>query len=127
MPLFYIGLIPNLLPAFLSNLMVKWLKIDGAYDTTVRLLAGMVIFPLLWWLETELIFDFFFPKIDNLGFFQTILLVIGYILSGLAAWRVYTEGSSFFNFQKFKRANANGGLIKLRTPIVEKLEGATLI
>ncbi len=127
MPLFYIGLIPNLLPAFLSNLMVKWLKIDAAYDTTVRLLTGMVIFPLLWWLETELIFDFFFPKIDNLGFFQTILLVIAYILSGLAAWRVYTEGSSFFNFQKFKRANADGTLTKLRMPIVEKLEGATHI
>lgn len=121
MPVFYIGLIPNLLPAFLSNQMVKWLKIDAAYDTTVRLMAGMVIFPLLWWFQTELICALFFPKIDDLGFFSTILLVIAYIFSGLAAWRVYTEGSSFFNFKKYKRADANGALTKLRTPIVDKL------
>jgi glycerol-3-phosphate O-acyltransferase / dihydroxyacetone phosphate acyltransferase len=120
-PFLIIGLIPNFIPAWLCHNLVKWLKLDSAYDTTVRMLAGLVIFPVLWWLETALFCTFFFPNITDLGFFQTILLLIAYIASGLLAWRVYTEGSLFLNVQKYKRANADGSLTQLRQPIVDKL------
>jgi glycerol-3-phosphate O-acyltransferase / dihydroxyacetone phosphate acyltransferase len=121
-PFLIIGLIPNFIPAWFSHNLVKWLNLDSAYDTTVRLLSGIFIFfPIFWWLQTELFFAFFFPEIDNLGFFQTILLVIGYILSGMLAWRVYTEGSSFFNFLKFKRVDADGSLSKLRQSVSDRL------
>jgi hypothetical protein len=121
-PFLIIGLIPNLIPAWFSHNLVKWLKLDSAYDTTIRLLSGVFIFfPLFWWLQTELFFAVFLPEIDDFGFFQTILLIIGYILSGMLAWRVYTEGSSFFNFQKFKRADADGSLSKLRQSVSDRL------
>lgn len=120
-PFLIIGCLPNFLPAWLSDSLVKWLKLDSAYDTTVRLLFGVfIIFPITWWLETECAFWLFFPNKD-LNFIETILLVSAYIVSGLVAWRVYTEGVHFLNFQKYKRANADGLLTKLRQPILDKL------
>lgn len=122
LPFLIIGALPNFLPAWFSHNLVKWLKLDSAYDTTVRLLSGVFIFfPILWWLETRFVFTYFVPKIADFGFFQTILLVIAYIASGLLAWRIYTEGVSFLNWQRYKRADADGSLTKLRAPIVDKL------
>ena len=122
LPFLILGAIPNFLPAWFSHNLVKWLKLDMAYDTTVRLLSGLfVFFPILWWLQTRFIFTYFIPKIANFGFFETILLIIAYIAAGLLAWRVYTEGVSFLNYQKYKRADADGSLTKLRAPIVDKL------
>ncbi len=122
LPFLILGAIPNFIPAWFSHNLVKWLKLDSAYDTTVRLLFGVFIFfPIFWWLETRFIFTQFIPKIADFGFFSTILLIIVYILSGLLAWRVYTEGGSFMNFQRYKRADSDGSLTKLRAPIVEKL------
>jgi glycerol-3-phosphate O-acyltransferase / dihydroxyacetone phosphate acyltransferase len=121
LPFFIIGLVPNLIPAWLSDGLVRWLKLDVAYDTTVRMLAGFVLFPLLWWLETELFCAYWTPKITEIGAFQTILLTALFLASGLLAWRAYTEGSLFFNFQKYKTADSDGSLTKLRQPIVDKL------
>ena len=98
---------------------MKWLKLDSAYDTTVRILAGLVLFPLIWWLETEVFFAYFLPEITDLNVFYTLLLVVFYIISGLLAWRVYTEGSLFLNSKKYKRADFDGSLTALRQPIVE--------
>lgn len=120
-PFYIIGLIPNLIPALLSHNLVKWLKLDSAYDTTVRYLASLIFFPLLWWGQTELFFAVFFPEIEGLGFFTTIFLVIAYILSGLVAWRIYTEGVSFSHFKKYKRADADGSLSQLRQPVSDRL------
>jgi glycerol-3-phosphate O-acyltransferase / dihydroxyacetone phosphate acyltransferase len=117
-PIFIIGLLPNALPAYLSNGLVKWVKLDSSYDSNIRMFAGMVLFPLFWWLETKLICAFFFPNVPDFGFFYTILLAIVYLLSGLAAWHVYTEGSLFFNFQKYKSANSDGSLTQMRQPIM---------
>ena len=122
LPFFILGAIVNFIPAWFSHNLVKWLKLDSSYDTTVRFIAGLFIFfPIFWWLETRFIFTYFIPKIANFGFFQTILLIIAYITSGLLAWRIYTEGVSFLNYQRYKRADTNGLLTKLRTPIVDKL------
>jgi glycerol-3-phosphate O-acyltransferase / dihydroxyacetone phosphate acyltransferase len=129
LPFLMVGLIPNFIPAWLSHGLVKWLNLDAAYDTTVRMLAGLVLFPLFWWLETELLFLLFFPERDNcfsvrsgeLNFIESLLLIGFYILSGLLAWRVYTEGGRFLNFQKYKRADADGVLTALRQPIAAAL------
>jgi hypothetical protein len=119
-PFFIIGLIPNLIPAWLSDSLVKWLKLDSAYDTTVRFLFGFFLFfPILYWSETKLFCAYFLPNITDIGFFWTILLVAFYIVSGLLAWRVYTEGGHFLNFQKYKRADADDSLTVLRKPIVD--------
>jgi glycerol-3-phosphate O-acyltransferase / dihydroxyacetone phosphate acyltransferase len=119
LPFFILGLIPNSLPAYVSNGLVKWLKLDSAYDTTVRMLAGLVLFPLFWWGQTEIFFTYFFPKTTNLGAFYTLLLAAAYLASGLLAWRIYKGGVAFFNFKKFKRADADGSLTALRQPLVK--------
>jgi hypothetical protein len=122
-PFFILGSIPNLIPAWLSDSLVKWLKLDAAYDTTVRLLFGFFFFfPLFWWLETEVFCAYVLPNIKNIGFFQTILLIVSYIVLGLLAWRVYTEGGRFLNFQKYKRADANDSLSVLRQPILDVIK-----
>jgi glycerol-3-phosphate O-acyltransferase / dihydroxyacetone phosphate acyltransferase len=119
LPFLILGLMPNFIPAYLSHGLVKWLKLDSSYDTTVRMLAGLVLFPLLWWCQTELFFAYFYPNIPDLNAFYTLLLAVAYIASGLLAWRVYTEGSSFFNFRKYKNADADGSLTALRQPILK--------
>jgi glycerol-3-phosphate O-acyltransferase / dihydroxyacetone phosphate acyltransferase len=119
LPFLLLGWIPNFIPAYLSNGLVKWLKLDSSYDTTVRMLAGLVLFPLLWWGQTELFFAYFFPKMPDLNVLYTLLLAAAYLASGLLAWRVYTEGSSFFNFRKYKKADTDGSLTALRQPILK--------
>jgi glycerol-3-phosphate O-acyltransferase / dihydroxyacetone phosphate acyltransferase len=122
-PLFILGLIPNLMPAWLSDSLVKWLKLDPAYDTTVRLLFGFfIIFPMSYWLETEFLCKYFFPSLIDIGFFQTILLIAFYIVSGLLAWRIYREGGRFLNFQKYKSADKDGSLTRLRQPILDVIK-----
>ncbi len=120
-PFFIVGLIPNLLPAWLSDGLVRWLRLDSSYDTTVRMLAGLVLFPLCWWLETELFCGVFFPKMGDLNLFYSFLLTIFFIFSGLLAWHIYTEGGRFFNILKYKRANSDGVLTRLRQAIMDKM------
>lgn len=115
-PAFLVGFLGNIIPAWLSNYMIKVAKVDWAYDTTIRYCCGLVFFPLFWWLQAEVIF---YGK--DLNAFETLAYIVVLIGTGLLAWRVYTEGGKVLNFYKYKKANGNGQLTSIRQPILNKL------
>ncbi len=116
LPAFVIGFLGNIIPAWLSNRMISLAKVDVSYDSTIRFCAGLVFFPLFWWLQSEVLF---YGK--DLNFFETLAYIIVLIGTGLLAWRVRTEGGKILNFYKYKNANRDDSLIKLRQPIFNKL------
>jgi hypothetical protein len=116
LPAFVAGLIGNFIPAWFSNKAIKWLNVDEAYDSTIRLCAGLIAFPLYWWGLCE----YLFAKSDLTGV-QTLVYLLLVIGTGLVAWRVYTEGGRLINFYRYRRADKEGALSKLRQPILEVL------
>ena len=120
LPIFIYGFINNIIPAWLSDSMVKWVKVDESYDTTIRYMCGLVFFPLFWWLQKWGLSHFLPFSINGWVYVLTI------IPAGLAAYGLYTEGVRFYHFLKFKNADKNNSLSHLRQPIVEKINNLIL-
>ena len=115
LPIFIYGFINNIIPAWLSDSMVKWMKIDEAYDTTIRYMCGLVFFPLFWWLQKWGLSHMLPFSINGWVYLFTV------IPFGLAAYVLYTEGMRFYHFFKFRNADKDNSLTQLRQPIVEKI------
>lgn len=120
-PAFLIGFLGNIVPAWLSNRMISLAKVHESYDSTIRLCAGLVFFPLFWWLQSEIIFQGY-----DLNAFETLAYILVLIGTGLLAWRVYTEGGKILNFYQYKKANRDGHLTEMRQAIREQLNGLLL-
>lgn len=120
LPIFIYGFINNIIPAWLSDSMVKWVKVDESYDTTIRYMCGLVFFPLFWWLQKWGLSHFLPFSINGWVYLLTV------IPAGLAAYGLYTEGVRFYHFLKFKNADKNNSLSHLRQPIVEKINNLIL-
>lgn len=114
-PIFLYGFIANFAPAWVSDKLVKWLKFDVSYDTTVRYTAGLILFPLFWWLQ----FRFLVPLLPFS--FSGWLYLLTVAPAGLIAYGVYTEGVYLYHFFKYKRADKKNRLTQMRQPIIEKL------
>jgi glycerol-3-phosphate O-acyltransferase / dihydroxyacetone phosphate acyltransferase len=108
LPIFLYGFINNIIPTWLSNSLIKWMKQHPVYDTTIRYLAGLIFFPIFWWIQTA--FFSYFIKNDTWSW----LYFLSLIPAGLAARRLYTEGVKFLNYFKFKNANKNLRLSEMR-------------
>lgn len=118
-PIFIYGFINNIIPAWLSDSMVKWMKIDRAYDTTIRYMSGLVLFPLFWWLQKWGLSHILPFSINGWVYLLTV------IPAGLAAYALYTEGVRFYHFLKFKNADKDNSVSQLRRPIVDKIYNLT--
>ena len=115
LPIFIYGLINNIVPAWLSDKLVKWLKFDVSYDTTVRYTSGLILFPLFWWFQHWGISSFSPVSINGWLYLLTV------VPTGLVAYELYTEGGRFYHFLRFRKADQRGQLTHLREPIVQKL------
>ena len=115
LPIFIYGFINNIIPAWLSDSMVKWVKIDEAYSTTIRYMCGLVFFPLFWGLQKWTLSHILTFSINGWIYLLTV------IPAGLAAYLLYTEGVRFYSFIKFKNADKDNSLTQLRKSIVENI------
>lgn len=114
-PLFLIGFINNFIPAWLSNQMIHWLKIDKAYDTTIRYVAGLVFFPILWWAQYDLIS--LLSKIHINGWFYAFVSLI----TGFIAYWYYQKWVKISDYYKVKNAKNKAELSQLRTEIINAI------
>jgi glycerol-3-phosphate O-acyltransferase / dihydroxyacetone phosphate acyltransferase len=116
-PIGLYGFINNIIPAWLSDKMISWLKQHEAYDTTVRYVSGLIFFPLFWWLQAKVVKhffnDFFNPNL-SIGWLYFFTVVP----TGLAAWWFYKNWKAYLDFLTFKKADKNGALQTLRQDIV---------
>jgi glycerol-3-phosphate O-acyltransferase / dihydroxyacetone phosphate acyltransferase len=119
-PIFIYGFINNIVPAWLSDKMIGWLKQHEAYDTTVRYISGLILFPFFWWFQVKLVRHFlsdFIAQDFPLGWFY-ILTVIP---TGLAAWGFYKKWQAYLAYLTFKKADNTGELRYFRQQIVSTL------
>ena len=115
LPIFIYGFVNNIVPAWLCDKLVHWLKFDVSYDTTVRYTSGLILFPLFWWLQHWGLSSLLPFAINGWLYLLTV------VPTGLVAYELYTEGVNFYHFLRFRKADQQGQLTHLREPIVQKL------
>jgi glycerol-3-phosphate O-acyltransferase / dihydroxyacetone phosphate acyltransferase len=119
-PVFIYGFVNNIIPAWLSDKMIGWLKQHEAYDTTVRYVSGLVLFPLFWWLQAKIVVQYL-----N-GFFNNHLplawlYVLTVIPTGLVAWRLYKKWQQYLDYLTYKKEDKKGEMRYARLEIVKTL------
>jgi glycerol-3-phosphate O-acyltransferase / dihydroxyacetone phosphate acyltransferase len=119
-PIFIYGFINNIVPAWLSDKMIGWLKQHEAYDTTIRYTSGLMLFPLFWALQVKLVRHFLSHFIaPNFPFGWLYLFTV--IPTGLAAWWFYKKWQAYLAYLTFKKADNTGELRYFRQQVVNTL------
>lgn len=84
-PFFLFGVINNFLPAFIATKLNQKLNPEPVYDSTFKYMAGLLLFPLFYWLQATLLHFFVF---------EDVLISWVYVLSllpfGLFAWNYFS-------------------------------------
>ncbi len=114
-PVFLMGFINNILPAWFSNKVIRWMKIDKAYDTTIRYVCGLMLFPLFWWVQKLLLI-----KLLNYTFNGWLYAAISTI-TGLIAYWYYKKASQIWDYWTFKKKQNYSELNNLRQTAVTAL------
>ncbi|MCO6476074.1 MAG: 1-acyl-sn-glycerol-3-phosphate acyltransferase [Phaeodactylibacter sp.] len=112
-PLFLHGLAHNFLPAFIPVGLARRLKLDVEYNATVKILAGLITFPLFYFLQYKLIYWLY----D----WQTALIYLLTLLpAGFFAWAFYRRQKHLIRYFRFRRSADKGKLQALRDTIWKK-------
>lgn len=112
-PVFLHGLAHNFLPAFIPVGLARRLKLDVEYNSTLKIMVGLVTFPLFYFLQYRLIFWLY----DG----QTALIYLLTLLpAGLFAWAFFQHQKRAFRYFRFRRSTRREELLALRSAIWEK-------
>lgn len=113
-PFFLYGRINNFLPFEIPRWLARKLDLYRGYDATVKILAGMITFPLFYWLQSKLIAGWWG---DTAGWLYLLSLPI----SAWWAWRyagLWRRVRYQRNFRKLS-PEARENLVRLRTQILD--------
>jgi len=122
LPIYLFGLITNYLPYILPS---KIFKISGLvieYKTSVQMFAGMLTFPIFYWLELWLFRTYVSREIS-----YSMFLLLSFIISGYGAMYYWTEGKRFkrvLHFYFFMQKDKKIKLLALRDEILKQVEEA---
>lgn len=112
-PAFLYGLINNAIPTLLSLFIVRKMNLYIGYNTTVKVLAGLIFFPVFYGIQTWVIAMFTSPLI-------TLFYFLSLFPTGWFAW---------WWSQKYKKWQADNkahsvrmSLLEERQPLLEKLQ-----
>jgi len=118
-PIYLFGLISNYIPYMLPSVIFKTLKLDIEYKTPTQMIAGLFIFPLLYWLEIKLIGNYV-----NIDLWNSWLVLLTFIISGYIAMYYWTEVKRFirvFHFYIFMKPDKKARILKLRDEILTNI------
>ncbi len=93
-PVFLYGWINNFLPNYLPGLLAKKMNIYKGYDSTIKVLSGIVLYPLLYGLQAYLVQHFFGQ------WWITLIYLLTLYPLGILAWNYRQR---FLKWQKEKR------------------------
>jgi hypothetical protein len=110
-----------MIPAWLCDKMIGWLKQHEAYDTTIRYVSGLVLFPFFWWLQVKLI-RYFLSDFIATNFPVGLSYILTVIPTGLAAWWFYKKWQQYLAYLTFKKTDKAGELRYFRQQIVNTLK-----
>jgi glycerol-3-phosphate O-acyltransferase / dihydroxyacetone phosphate acyltransferase len=116
LPIFVYGLLNNLLTVIVCEGMIKILKVDFSYDTTIRYATGLFLTPLFWWLQTKLLYHYVALP------FPWWVYVLTIVPSGLAAWHIYKLGIKIKDYFIYKKNDTQYGLSIQRQGLVKEME-----
>jgi glycerol-3-phosphate O-acyltransferase / dihydroxyacetone phosphate acyltransferase len=116
LPIFVYGFINNFLTVVVSEGMIKILKADFSYDTTIRYATGLFLSPLFWWLQTKLVYQYFAMP------FPWWVYVLTIVPTGLVAWHVYKLGIKIKQYFIYKNNDTQYGLSVQRQGLVKEIE-----
>jgi glycerol-3-phosphate O-acyltransferase / dihydroxyacetone phosphate acyltransferase len=116
LPIFVYGFINNFLTVVVSEGMIKILKADFSYDTTIRYATGLFLSPLFWWLQTKLVYQYFAMP------FPWWVYVLTIVPTGLVAWHVYKLGIKIKQYFIYKNNDIKYGLSVQRQGLVKEIE-----
>lgn len=114
-PVYLYGLINNFLPMKLPVWLSKKLDLYPGYTSTVKILTGLITFPLFYWLQTKLVGWYFGDLIQWLYFFS--LPVSAVLYWRIARW--YRKVEVHGRYRRLK-ADQKSQLVKLREGILDQ-------
>ena len=112
-PVFLHGLVHNFLPAFIPVGLARRLKLDVEYNSTVKILVGLITFPLFYFLQYRLIYWLYDGK-------TALIYLLTLLPAGLFAWAFFQHQKGVFRYFRFRRSAGREKLLSLRRAIWEK-------
>ena len=110
LPIFVLGVINNFIPLSLATILKNKMNLED-YETTIQYVAGLVFFPIAWWLQSII-----FSKV----FYHTHLVLIYWlfaIITGLFARYYYVCFLKTKNYFAYKKADVKINLSEMRQPV----------
>lgn len=118
LPLFLYGLLHNMLPAFTIVGLTRRLKLYVGYNSTVKIVGGLFIFPLFYAIQALLVHKFFFPT----GWW-TVVYLLSLIPAGLFSWhywKIWKETQALWRIKRLQQEE-QASIIALRKVIRDKI------
>jgi len=120
LPFFIYGWVNNYLPAFVPAWTVRKLKQAEEYDATVKMLTGIITFPLFYFLQYKLVGQFFSSP-------YPLFYLLSLVPMGLLAWNLkemYTRLQYSWRFQTYRREQPDGirSIFQKRVALMEWVE-----
>ena len=112
-PLFLHGLAHNFLPAFIPVGLARRLKLDVEYNSTLKIMAGLITFPLFYFLQYKLIYWLYDWR-------TALIYLLTLLPAGLFSWAFFQHQKRIFRYFRFRRSPGREKLMALRRPIWEK-------
>lgn len=106
-PVFVLGFLNNIIPVSLATFIKNRMNLED-YETTIQYVAGLVLFPIAWWLQS-VIFSWFF--------YHPHLVLIYWcfaIITGLFARCYFVYFLKFRNYLRYKNADKMNNLSEIR-------------
>ena len=98
-PFYLYGWINNFLPAFLPGLLARQLKLYVGYDSTAKILLGLLTFPLFYFLQARLVYALY----DG---YTALLYLLSLVPAGLLAWSFRSHQRRVLSYLRLKRQKA---------------------
>lgn len=122
-PIYLFGLASNYIPYILPFYIFKAIKLPLEFKTSVQMIAGLISFPLFYWLEIKFIGSYL-----DIGFWGSWIAVIVFLFSGYIAMYYWTEVKRFkrvLHFYFFMKREKKLSVLKLRDEILMNIEIAS--
>lgn len=114
-PFYLYGLTNNFPAAFLPQWLNRKLKLYIGYDSTVKILVGLITFPLFYFLQARLVYALY----DG---YTALLYLASLLPAGLFAWRYHRHQGRVLNYLRLRRHKPQAAQLReLRAEILEKI------
>jgi len=113
-PIFLYGAVNHLLLAGIPAILPKIMNIYPGYDSNIKTLTGMILWPILYWLQGKFIYNLTGDWLITILYFLTLYPL------GVFAWKYKEKAKNFFKINRAKKFLKDNkmGLLEKRQKIL---------